>query len=335
MGGAAATTGCVFDMEDSDGGIDGRVFAQDSFIAIAADPSNASSSSKISFQIDSSEFGKIKTSGHLGFRSGATNYIGSTANFHELQTTENNLALCRMAAATASYADEGLQIGMLRDSSTALNLISAFHGNGSNDLYIDRVFRVRGDGEIASDGGTSIASGADYAEYFEWKDGNSSNEDRIGCSVVLDGHQIRKATSDDSASSILGIISGNPSVVGDTAEFRWQGKYELDDFNRRQTEERDVWEWKDKDGYHSYESNKVPEGITVPSDKTVNKVVNDKYSSSYDASKKDDYVPRSQRKEWDAVGLMGKLRMLKGQPTGDRWIKMRDISDTVEEWLVR
>ena len=79
----------------------------------------------------------------------------------------------------------------------------------------------------------------------------------------------------------------------------------------------------------------MPEGITVPSDKTVNKVVNDKYSSSYDASKKDDYVPRSQRKEWDAVGLMGKLRMLKGQPTGDRWIKMRDISDTVEEWLVR
>jgi hypothetical protein len=33
--------------------------------------------------------------------------------------------------------------------------------------------------------------------------------------------------------------------------------------------------------------------------------------------------------------MMGKLRMLKGQPTGDRWIKMRDISDTVEEWLVR
>ena len=32
---------------------------------------------------------------------------------------------------------------------------------------------------------------------------------------------------------------------------------------------------------------------------------------------------------------MGKLRILKGQPTGDRWIKMRDISDTVEEWLVR
>jgi dsDNA-binding SOS-regulon protein len=29
------------------------------------------------------------------------------------------------------------------------------------------------------------------------------------------------------------------------------------------------------------------------------------------------------------------LSLRKGQPTGDRWIKMRDISDTVEEWLVK
>ena len=47
------------------------------------------------------------------------------------------------------------------------------------------------------------------------------------------------------------------------------------------------------------------------------------------------YKSREFRKEWSAIGLTGKLRMKKGQPTGDRWIKMRDISDTVEEWLVR
>jgi len=39
--------------------------------------------------------------------------------------------------------------------------------------------------------------------------------------------------------------------------------------------------------------------------------------------------------------MMGKLRLRAGQPTGDRWIKMRDIATdddgnvTVEEWLVR
>ena len=47
------------------------------------------------------------------------------------------------------------------------------------------------------------------------------------------------------------------------------------------------------------------------------------------------YVPREDRSEWDCVGLMGKLRIRKGQITGSRWIKMRDVSDTVEEWLVR
>ena len=54
-----------------------------------------------------------------------------------------------------------------------------------------------------------------------------------------------------------------------------------------------------------------------------------------DWNKDTSYISRVDRKEWDTVGLMGKLRLKKGQPTGTNWIKMRDISDTVEEWLVR
>ena len=139
------------------------------------------------------------------------------------------------------------------------------------------MFTVDGRGGLASDHSTSITSGADYAEYFEWKDGNSSSEDRIGQSVVLDGHQIRKATDSDDTSKILGIISGNPSVVGDSAELRWQGKWELDAFNRRQTEEVEVYEWTDEHGeFYSFEPDKVPEGLTVPSDRKVVKIENDK-----------------------------------------------------------
>ena len=59
------------------------------------------------------------------------------------------------------------------------------------------------------------------------------------------------------------------------------------------------------------------------------KILND----SYDASK--EYVSREFRDEWNLIGLTGQVTMTKGQKTGDRWIKMRDISDTVEEWLVR
>jgi len=293
------------------------------------------SDNTLRFGTNTGERVKINATGFLKAK-GDGSYLSEAASYHELTQSATNLTIARAAALTASYADEGFAVGSLRASSNALSLIGAFAGNGSNDAFSNRIFTVTGQGEIASDHSTSIADGADYAEYFEWKDGNSSSEDRIGQSVVLDGNKIRKATSDDSASNILGVISGNPSVVGDTAGFRWQGKYESDDFNRRQTEEVEVWEWKDNEGVpHSYEKDKVPEGLTVPSDKTVKKVINDKESSSYDSSKKDDYIPRKNRKEWDVVGLMGKLRMLKGQPTGDRWIKMRDISDTVEEWLVR
>ncbi len=274
--------------------------------------------------------------GLKAFADGTTTQSALTDQVHEFAHASSDKDMARFGVSNTSYGNNGVNVGCTRSSSTSYNTLATHHGNDGSDRYADRTFIVRGDGQIFSDAGTTITSGADYAEYFEWKDGNSSNQDRIGHSVVLDGHKIRKATSDDSASNILGVISGNPSVVGDTAELRWQGKWELDDFNRRQTEEVEVWEWKADDGVlHSYRKDKVPEGLTVPSDKTVKKVINDKYSSSYDESKKDGYVPRSQRKEWDAVGLMGKLRMLKGQPTGDRWIKMRDISDTVEEWLVR
>ena len=66
---------------------------------------------------------------------------------------------------------------------------------------------------------------------FEWADGNSDNEDRRGFSVVLTGgNKIRKATSDDAAADIIGIVSANPSVVGDTASMKWEGKYLKDDF---------------------------------------------------------------------------------------------------------
>ena len=280
---------------------------------------------------------RVNTLGAVKARADGTSTQSDLSDaVHEFAHATAAKDIARFGVSNTSYQNNGVNIGCTRSSSTSYNMLATHHGNDGSDRYSDRTFRVQGDGQIFSDASTSITSGADYAEFFEWKDGNASSEDRVGQSVVLDGNKIRKATSDDSASTILGVISGNPSVVGDTAELRWQGKWELDDFNRRQTEEVEVWEWEDNDGaLHSYGKDKVPEGLTVPSDKTVKKVINDKYSSSYDASKKDDYVPRSQRKEWDAVGLMGKLRMLKGQPTGDRWIKMRDISDTVEEWLVR
>ena len=70
-------------------------------------------------------------------------------------------------------------------------------------------------------------TGGDYAECFEWLDGNPSNEDRIGYLVELEGDKIKLSNGDNT----LGIISATPSVIGDNAN-EWQGKYKTDKYGR-------------------------------------------------------------------------------------------------------
>ena len=162
----------------------------------------------------------------------------------------------------------------------------------------DNEFFLAGDGNGYADGSLS-GGGADYAEYFEWSDGNTSDEDRRGMTVVLDGTKIKIATSSDSTDNIIGVVSGNPSMIGDAAYCKWTGKYQRDDYN------------------------------SYVRDSNGDRVLN----SDYDDTKT--YLPRKDRKEWDAIGMVGKLRVRKGQQIGTRWIKMKDVSDTIEEWLVR
>jgi hypothetical protein len=58
-----------------------------------------------------------------------------------------------------------------------------------------------------------------------------------------------------------------------------------------------------------------------------------KLNPDYDESK--EYISREQRPEWNCVGLLGQLHLRKGQPVAPTWIKIKDISDEVELWLVK
>jgi len=71
------------------------------------------------------------------------------------------------------------------------------------------------------------ASGADYAEYFEWVDGNTGDEDRRGLFVGINKDKIEIAST---TSDVIGVISTNPSVVADTAELHWNQANETDEF---------------------------------------------------------------------------------------------------------
>lgn len=154
------------------------------------------------------------------------------------------------------------------DGNYAKKKIVMLVGNGSSSAKSNS-YRLNNDGTAS--GGTYSSNGADYAEYFEWYDGNINNEDRRGLFVTIDGDKIKLASKDDTY--ILGIISCNPTVIGDSADLYWKDQYKRDIF-----------------------------GIPIYSEESENNLV---LNPDYDSNK--EYIPRSDRKEWDPVGLMGKL----------------------------
>ena len=218
------------------------------------------------------------------------NYVNTTDAVHRLESDNATNPYLVLRAQNANYAGEGLQIRVNRSANSVYWFFAGQSSDGGDNEFV-----LKGDGNAFADGSWS-GGGADYAEYFEWSDVNSNKEDRRGISVVLDGDKIREAVAGEDP---IGVISGNPSVVGDAAWNKWNGKHLRDEFG-------------------SYLLDENGERQLNP---------------SYDPDV--EYISREERPEWDCVGLMGKLRIRKGQVTGSRWIKMRDISDSVEEWLVR
>jgi hypothetical protein len=245
---------------------------------------------------------RITQTGYLkASNTGSYQDSGSAGNYHEIRTDAASQHMLYTACTSGSYGSTAFIINVNRAATSSFNFFCPQSSGGDNE------FNLRGDGNAYADGSWN-GGGADYAEFFEWSDGNPDEEDRRGISVVLDGNQIRPAVNGEDP---IGVISGNPSVVGDAAWNKWSGKYLRDDYGTYILEDYEVVN---------------DEGETVVQQRR-------KLNPAYDPDQ--EYVSREQRPEWDCVGLMGKLRIRKGQPTGSRWIKMRDISDSVEEWLVR
>ncbi len=198
------------------------------------------------------------------------------------------------------------------------------------------VFTVSANGNVRADG-TFASPAADYAEYFEWADGNPNKEDRVGITVALQDGKIRAAQPGD---TVIGVVSVVPGVVGDAAELNWQGKYVTDDWGRPILDPCHHWTWEDKDGVcHSVASyatsdQEIPKNAKkVTVDGEGRPLTTPRLNPNYDSSKP--YVPRSQRPEWSAIGLMGKLKVRRGQPVDARWIKLKNITDDIELWLVK
>lgn len=187
-------------------------------------------------------------------------------------------------------------------------------GNGADKESRSNAFRVTFQGTVYGTGAFQT-SGADYAEFFEWADENPEGQDRIGRFVTLDGGKIKVAEPGD---YILGIISGNPCIVGNADE-DWLGRWIHDDFGRFVKEYLEEVEteiqlpdelandelprWMMENRVKERDGKYIQTTIVVVDHETSSWQY--KASPDYDHTKP--YIERKDRQEWDYVGMIGVL----------------------------
>ena len=199
---------------------------------------------------------------------------------------------------TKASANYQTAIGKYNKESTA-ETDKLIIGNGTSNTARSNCLRVTDTSGVYSNS-TYKSSGADYAETFEWIDGNMEKEDRTGLFVTLEGDKIRIATPEDSY--ILGIVSACPSVCGDVCDDTWKKMYLLDIFGRFILEEVEIPERTEEIVTRNEEGEEVTETVVIEQAHTE---IRQKLNPEYDNTR--EYIPRSERPEWDAVGVLGKL----------------------------
>ena len=210
----------------------------------------------------------------------AMGYLSQANGYGSIAAGTGVRAIISNSAAFGKYNDYESN-----NSNTALLTV----GNGTSSTNRGDAFIIDTTGN-AKAAGTHTSMGADYAEMFEWSDGNPEAEDRIGYAVALEGEQIRLAQPGD---DILGIISGTAAVLGDTAAMYWKDKYITDSFGRIIYDM--VEEFDEVENPDTHEITKVSLGFFK----------HPRLNPDYNANEA--YIPREQRQEWSKVGMIGKL----------------------------
>ena len=131
----------------------------------------------------------------------------------------------------------------------------------------------------------TVSSGQNFGDYAEYFESQSGQEIPNGYMVTLDGRFIRKANINDKP---IGIVSGTAGVILGDQMFHHKDKFLKDEFGVTQTELQ-TKEWQDDEG------NWYSEEVEVP-------IPNPEY-----VEHDNEYIDRSNRPEWNVVGLMGQV----------------------------
>ncbi len=240
-------------------------------------------------------------------------------------TVSGDYAMAFGTNCVASH-DFSIAIGKTAVSNSAYQMVFG-NGTGGNSIRLKFL-----DGTGSFEGGVN-AGPADYAEYFEWVDGNPNNEKRFGyaVSIVEDGKIQIGGTNP------IGIVSPTPAIVGDSAELSWKDKYLTDEWGIKLTEEFKKFYSKelksnvyiDKYGNHLTDisgtieqrlTKRILQNIEIP--EKFDTIEVPKLNPTFTGV--ENYIPRSQRKEWVAIGLMGKLRIKTGEKIKGKFIDINE-----------
>lgn len=175
------------------------------------------------------------------------------------------------------------------------------NGTGGYGGY-SNAFRVAYNGNVYGLNAFN-STGADYAEMFEWIDGNINNEDRRGLFAYIENGKMRLATSEDKDKHRLGIIAATPAVVGDNYDDDWRGKYLTDVFGVILTQKVHYdAEYKTIECIDPQTGEPITCQICVREECDAAEPI---LNPDYDPDKT--YIPRAERPEYDYWSFCGKL----------------------------
>jgi hypothetical protein len=196
-------------------------------------------------------------SGYVQLNTQGSVNLGGTSTYNNTLT---------VGTGTIASNEDCLTVGKYNKALNWAGEIKFIVGDGTDDNSRHNIFVVQNGKTHAPVIETGQDHINDFAEYFEWADGNPEGQDRVGYMVQLNGDKIELAQNTD---DIIGVISATASVIGGACSLDWHGRFV-----------KDVWgrELKDENG---------------------NKIVNPEYDKTRV------YIPRSQRKEWAVVGMLG------------------------------
>ena len=206
--------------------------------------------------------------------------------------------------------------------------------NDGSDLYFVSQGATQNTAKLTTGGdfkihGSYYTGYGDYAEFFENK---NKEEIKPGIAVVIDNGKIREAKEKELP---FGVISANPSIIGNDgstdAGESWHGKYLKDKIGRFiYREEMRYKYYINKKRKITKNKNEIPSGAKVEKYKTLARIINPKY----DETKK--YIPRAERKkEWSIVALLGQVYIKKGQQINPNWIKIKEINNEYDLFLIK